>query len=188
MTRSRATWLVALLVLGTSMTGCGRGGDHQMNINLVQAGKVVVEAEKADEMLAPMVLEDVSEASGGKCLVIVEGAGKPGGDRPDGTKYPDLWGRATYTIQVPADGEYVFWGRTWWLDSCGNSVDVAIDEAKPQVFGGDSTFKSWHWVKGPTFELKAGNHRLVVLNREDGVKLDQYLLTTDSAYRPVGTE
>ena len=67
-------------------------------------------------------------------------------------------------------------------------LDVSVDGSRPEVFGGDTSFKEWHWVKGPTFKLSAGKHRIELLNREDGVRLDEFLLTTDGGYRPVGME
>ncbi len=69
---------------------------------------------------------------------------------------------------------------------------MSVDGNRSFSFGQDGTFKCWHWVKGPRrlkqLELKKGVHTLKLMNREDGVRVDQILLTTDRRYVPVGTE
>jgi hypothetical protein len=56
----------------------------------------------------------------------------------------------------------------------------------------DSTYKTWHWVHSPPrlpqLALPAGPCTLTVQNREDGVRIDQLLLTTDRRYIPVDIE
>jgi len=41
---------------------------------------------------------------------------------------------------------------------------------------GDATYKKYHWVKGPKLKLSQGIHYIRVINREDGAKMDQWLL------------
>ncbi len=48
----------------------------------------------------------------------------------------------------------------------------------------DATYQQWHWVRGHKFDLSNGYHRIRFQNREDGAKLDQFLLTTSSRYVP----
>jgi len=76
--------------------------------------------------------------------------------------------------------------------ACGNSVFVKVDEAgKPMAVGNDGTYNAWHWLKVPVpqpYELGAGKHQIIVLNREDGIRLDQLLLTGDLEYVPQGIE
>ena len=62
-----------------------------------------------------------------------------------------------------------------------------VDDGRPQLFNGP-TYDAWLWNKGPALPLAAGRHTLIIRNREDGVKLDQFLLTTDADYRPVAFE
>jgi len=63
-----------------------------------------------------------------------------------------------------------------------------VDNGRPFAFGQDGTYGKWHWVKGMKVTLAAGTHELKVLNREDGAKLDQILLSRNEQYVPVGVE
>lgn len=151
------------------------------------AESVCIEAETAATLAAPVAVADAGSttnapelkgASAGKCLVIPEGAGKP----------PEVQGTATFRLVVRASGEFYLWQRVWWSDSCGNSVTVVVDDGKPYAFGQDGTYKSWHWVRGMKLRLDAGSHELRLENREDGIAIDQLLLTSDLKYVPVGIE
>lgn len=151
------------------------------------AGETIcLEAEAAEVLTPPMRLisvdatnaPEVKEAAGGRCLEIPESAGKP----------PEVGGDARYACQVTAAADFILWIRVWWLDSCGNSLTVVLDDGKPFAFGQDGTYKSWHWVRGMKVYLPAGRHALKIENREDGVKIDQILLTSVPRYVPVGIE
>lgn len=163
------------------------------------AETVCFEAESADVVNPPMIVLPSAatnmpagtnapkamhkDASGGKYLDLPEGAGYP----PKVTA-----GSAVYSFDLKAAGEYVLWFRSWWDDECGNSVTVVIDNGSPFVFGQDSTFKGWHWVPSPKkikqLSLAAGKHTLELKNREDGLAIDQILVTDDHKYVPVGIE
>lgn len=122
-------------------------------------------------------------ASGGAYLEIPQGAGNP----------PQLTaGAAKFLIEVPRPADYILWARVWWEDECGNSFTMRVDNQPAFVFGQDSTVRCWHWVRAPPrlpcLSLSAGEHLLVVSNREDGARIDQILLTADPKYVPVGIE
>lgn len=155
---------------------------------LARAGDIVCfEAETAAAVTRPVTVvtapaapadEPVrKEASGQAYIEIAEGAGKP----------PEVGGDAVWRFSA-GEGEYIFWARVWWLDSCGNSLRIIIDGGRPFLFGQDGTYKSWHWVKGMKVKLTAGTHELKIENREDGVKVDQILLAPDADYVPTGIE
>jgi hypothetical protein len=92
-------------------------------------------------------------------------------------------------FNVSEAGTYVFWGRAWWADSCGNSFYVQIDSGSKYVFGEQGTYKKWTWFKGPKFSLSAGEHTLWVMGREDGALLDKVIfLPSSSRYEPQGME
>lgn len=157
------------------------------------AAPVCFEAEAAAEISAPMVAVSKSDkqdddaclaaASGKAYLAVPEGAGKP----PKVTT-----AKAVIPFEVPRDGEYRLWCRVWWLDECGNSISMNVDEAKPFTFGQDTTYKRWHWVKAPPrlkqLDLEKGTHTLTLHNREDGVRIDQILLTTSRRRIPIDVE
>lgn len=158
---------------------------------VAQAAIITVEAESAAEVEAPMALAtnaapaaDVGHtASGGAWLQIPEGAGNP----------PKLErGFARFEIEVPADGGYYLWARVLWGGECSNSFTLQVDDAAPVLFGEDPTFGTWHWVRYPAsrmakpVQLTAGRHVVVFRNREDGVALDRFILTTEKRFTPVG--
>ncbi len=155
------------------------------------AATVMVEAESAVETEAPMALVtnavaagDVGHAaSGGAWLAIPEKAGNP----------PQLEkGLAKFVVEIPTDGAWYLWARVLWEGECSNSFTIQIDDGSPFIFGEDATFNIWHWVRHPVsrmakpVQLSKGRHAIVFRNREDGVALDQFLLTTEKRHVPVG--
>ena len=128
--------------------------------------------------------------------------------------YPNGIARIPFTIKE--DGEYVLWMRAYWLHGCANSLYFMIDPQKdpvdkdgngtyddeiiPTAFDGGGTYKIWHWVqygahgqnkKPETFKLSAGQHTIVIYNREDGIRLDQILFagySEGNEYYPTGIE
>ncbi len=96
-------------------------------------------------------------------------------------------GNAKFKINVPSSGTYQFWARTWWYDACGNSFFVILDD-KPAVYIEDATYQTWHWVKGPKLQLSAGQHTIRIQNREDGARLDQFMLINNTQYVPTRIE
>ena len=55
--------------------------------------------------------------------------------------------------------------------------------------GNDGTYNAWHWMKSPkSYKLRAGKHKLYILNREDGIKFAQAFITNDKNLVPQGFE
>ena len=156
---------------------------------------VCFEAETAEQVCVPMQVgpdagakpnskwPPAKDGSGGGYLEVPEGKGNP----PKVTT-----GEATCSFLVTHPGAYALWARVWWLDECGNSLTMSLDDNRPFTFGQDATYKRWHWVKAPkslrNLSLAAGKHVLKIKNREDGVRIDQILLSSDKRYVPVGIE
>jgi len=147
---------------------------------VIQAGDTLFfEAEDSSVIKAPVKITEDTTASKGKCLEVTEGAG-------EGSK---AGGSAVYQLILDEDGSYYFWSRVWWLDKCGNSFSVQFDQNPVFVFGNDRTCKSWHWVKSKLkLKFTKGRHQMTVSNREDGIKIDQFLLTKDRKLVPVDIE
>lgn len=136
------------------------------------------EAELANRIEPVMEIWEDPECSGGRAVVIRQGAG--GGQaraKPNGT--------AHYLLEVPRAGRYRAWLRMRWLDECSNSM-VLVPPAGDQLTLTDAVFKRWHWVRSPAFVLAEGVQELVLRNREDGVGVDQLLLTTTAVPPPEG--
>jgi hypothetical protein len=145
--------------------------------------KIVVEAEHYYSIKPSMAVAASEVASGGKYVHIP--LRRPHGENESGP-YDD--GHALYRINVPRAGLYRLWALTHWHDECGNSFFVIVDDTPQSWIGEDGTVQKWHWVKGKTYQLSAGVHTIRFQNREDGAKLDQFMLTTDMRYVPTRIE
>lgn len=174
MKRFRLNWIVYLL--GTLGTYAAQAA----------AVKICFEAESAATREWPMaVLTNGVTGASGAYLEIPEGSGNP----------PKLEaGQASFTFDVPQDGLFTLWCRVWWDGECSNSFTVRVDGQPGFLFGEDATYKTWHWVKYPVsrtvppIKLAKGKHVLAFHNREDGVRLDQVLLSADKRFVPVDRE
>ena len=167
-----------LMLSGAASAGSGRVCLEAETASITEPIEVIAhdpQASSADKVAAA--------ASGGSYLQIAQGKGNP----PDMTN-----GTARLGFHIEEPGRYEFWCRVWWGDECSNSFGMQIDDAAPFTFGQNGTYKRWHWFKGPPrlkqLELAAGEHVLLISNREDGVKLDQVLLVRSRRYVPVGIE
>ncbi|HCE46508.1 MAG TPA: hypothetical protein DET40_23430 [Lentisphaeria bacterium] len=164
---------------------CGTAAFFLMSMYAMADTTVCFEAEDAKEIKVPVKiteLKDKAEAdqvSQGKIIEIEQGAG-------EGSK---VGGSAKYKINLKEDGVYYLWARCWWIDSCGNSFGVKIGDKPEFIMGNDGTYKSWHWIKAKvSIKLDKGVYDLVIDNREDGIKIDQILITSDRKLIPVEIE
>lgn len=163
-------------------------------LTAVATETVCLEAESAATVVAPMRSVDrntappsdvkiLAKASGNGYLEIPQGAGDP----PEQTN-----AMAIVNFSVQKAGEYYLWCRALWYDQCGNSVSMSIDGQKPFTFGQNGTYEVWHWVKSPPrlkqLVLSAGPHKLTIGNREDGIRIDQILFTSNRRLVPVDIE
>lgn len=159
--RTTAGIVIALLVLGVSAAW---------------SADIVVEGESYSSIKPSMAKTADSTASKGYCVEIPL-------RRPHATTEtgPGDDGHAVYKIRVGVAGTYQLWVRAYWHDACGNSFFVLVDSTSVNTktpYVTDQTFRKWHWVAGPTIRLSEGVHTIRFQNREDGAKLDQWMLTT----------
>ena len=136
---------------------------------------ILVNASTATYLVAPFLLKEEAAACGGVALMVTKGSG---------TKTRS--GRAQMKFEAVAAGKYQAWARALWRDSCSNSVCMMTSEREVFDVGNDNTFNSWHWIRAGEFNLVAGINTLTVLEREDGIALDQFLFTRETKYLPVG--
>ena len=151
---------------------------------------IVIEAEDfTGELEHPMTLTEDPDVSGGRYIHVEGGSGKPDGVHPvTGVKYPSRWGAAVYKFTVKTPGTYRVWGRRFWEDGCGNSFTLVVN-GRQAVFGQDGSYDRWQWTLCTvSFDLPSGENTLEVLNREDGVRLDKLILTTNPNFVPQGKE
>jgi len=190
-----AVCLAAMAALGS---GAEKKGQSAFAFAFEDEGRILLNPTNAAKVEAPMVLTADKKASGGKCLLVPDGPGdkeiNPGWD-PTKEKEPTGKGFAVFKFNVPKDGKYYLWARANWHSGCANSVWVRFDGGTPHKLGDDGTYRRWHWVmfisrRHPTFRLKKGEHTLMIVNREDGTRIDQIILTPKGPkdYIPVGVE
>lgn len=100
-------------------------------------------------------------------------------------------GRVDYPLLIPRDGEYRLWARAWWMDKCGNSFNAWFDHADTTKFndadGIKGPYRRWGWfARSMAVRLTAGVHTLHVQAREDGIRIDQFMLVPDGERPPEG--
>jgi hypothetical protein len=100
-----------------------------------------------------------------------------------------------FSIQFATPGSYYVWARAWAADGSANSLHSGLDGAASAEADrlSTSTFGAWTWFRttldGADARLTvgaSGAHTLNVWMREDGLRLDRLLLTTDASFIPSG--
>jgi M6 family metalloprotease-like protein len=108
-------------------------------------------------------------------------------------------GLASYTFSVPQAGNYVIWCRVlatnWDADSCS----VSMDGGTELVYDAAENIQSstWQWTRvigrlesqgvnlNPRiFNLTTGSHTLAIRGREAHLKLDRFIITSDTHFVP----
>ncbi len=174
-------------------------------INMAMAGdvEIALEAELADEILAPMVIAvpadvgdhdgiEPNEPSNGK-FVWAPGAPVIGG--PNGNK-----GSVKFIINLPEEDTYAVWAWVVAWDGNSDSFFVTWEPADPKENPqqtGNNDFRwsigngnSWHWDRVEAWkaddthtdrewELPAGETILTIWTREDATMLDCLFITSD---------
>jgi hypothetical protein len=136
---------------------------------------IAVDLAEAARVEPPFMLTADGGAAGGLAVVL-----------PKDVRTAERTGRVRVPVRAPAGGEYAVWLRVRWRDECSNSISVQVGAEPERDVGNDVVFGAWHWVAAGVFTLKEGENALVLREREDGVALDQVLLTRDAAFQPTG--
>jgi subtilisin family serine protease len=163
---------------------------------LEQAGMVVMEAERADAVIS----------RGGKSWTpVTDRAGYTGSglmfNNPDtgvqiDTGYATTSPEMQYRVQFTTTGTYYVWLRAWANDTSDNSVNVGLNGQASTTADRISvgTYGAWAWVRttmdGPVATLAvpgAGIQTINVWMREDGLRIDRILLTTNASFVPTGS-
>jgi hypothetical protein len=108
---------------------------------------------------------------------------------PPADKLP---GKAVYEFEVHRDDTYYLDLRARWVNTCGNSVWVKIDNGdyciiKDQFGEITKSSYSWEWhqvVQGNEpkgFALKPGRHKLTMSVRQNGPALHRWVITTEAS-------
>ncbi len=104
--------------------------------------------------------------------------------------------KATFTVLIPTDGEYMAWFRTRYTDDQANSWWLSINGGDGIRISNGDAFGSWHW-EGSMSEggvslgaLSAGDHTLVITVREPAADnvLDIICITSDHSFTPTDAD
>lgn len=134
---------------------------------------------------APMeIYSDEPQAGGGQYVAAKAGTVT---NNPDTLTSPS----AQYTFSVPAAGNYAVWARVKAADGGTHSFYFALNPGAGTAYTLKSTYPnygSWVWLKlNGAAALSAGNNVLAIHYRQALCKIDQFLVTDDSAFVPSGS-
>jgi hypothetical protein len=153
----------------------------------------VIEAESG-VLTGPFEIRDDPNASGGQYIIVPNGSIPNSNDKP--VSYGNGW--AVYTLDIPADGDYViaFLGLnevagdnddSFWVNIPGAIHNDAVQHPEGlgwlqnnNIFDGPQDSIVWDLVRDDyddvtdpvVFTLTAGPHELQISHREDGTGLD----------------
>jgi hypothetical protein len=171
------TSLLIFLLLLLLLVGCGpqlvpmQGQVAESAETLPDDAQLIVLAKSA-EVKEPFVLRREPGAVGGHALALPRGVRKAG--------------EASISVTA-APGEHQLWLRSRWRDSCGNSVSLTIDNADERTVGQDGAYGIWHWVHAGVLNAKGEPQLITFHGREDGIAIDELLLTPQADFHPRGT-
>ena len=176
--------IFSLLILTTFVCGI---------VGLSAEVEIALEAELAQEIVEPMIIDDGKHAKGasdGK-FIWMEGEPVAGGGGA---------GHADFIFNIPEPGKYALWGHVIAWDGNSDSFWVTWEPADPkenaqatqntQFRWGVGQGAQWHWdrinhwLDGGTFDRewkfnKAGETLLRIAVREDATMLDAIFVTTN---------
>jgi hypothetical protein len=152
-------------------------------------GQLVIEAERG----IPITENDQTWLAQ-TTLNSYIGAGYVNAFPDTGRVYTTTGPELRYRISFTTTGTYHLWLRGYAPDGAGDSVYVTLDEQPVVPLTGFAP-RQWDWATKRSDEqgipvtievVETGLHTLSVQMREDGLRLDRILLTTDSGYNPTG--
>ncbi len=147
--------------------------------------KLWLEAEDGN-IYAPMQIAEDQEASAGLFTQVPNGQGNFYSPSENS-------GQIVHTFSVPAEGDYIIWGRLIAKDGGDNSFFVSIDDQEFATWHTPTT-PTWIWdqvrdrgsVEAVIYHLTPGDHVLSILQREDGSQIDKIMVTNALDYVPEG--
>jgi hypothetical protein len=154
------------------------------------AAYLYVEAESgAGASTAPMTVVSDASASGGQCIW----SGTSGSNAAVPAD-----GHVTFAFSAPAAGTYKVWGRflvgpsTTSDDSLWIRIDSGVwilwNDIYPRIgnagYGWDAEHDDANMDAPVTRTLTSGSHTLEIAYRENGLKMDRFLVTNDLTFTP----
>lgn len=94
----------------------------------------------------------------------------------------DDGGKLIFKFTAPKAGVYTLYALAYWIDGGSNSFFVRMDTSAYRKLGNDGDMEKWITVRGPTFTVDAGEHRLTIREREPGARLRSLFLVPVDAF------
>jgi hypothetical protein len=151
-------------------------------------GQVVVEAETAQQVIARgddswTLSNDIPKFDGAGFAI----AGPDNGDSAS-TDYATTSPQLRFTINVDTPGTYTLWLRVYSHSGGSDSIYYGLDGVGLTDSSGQNGIRpgAWRWVKGsvPVVISSSGRHVIDVWMREDGLRFDRFVLTSDPDFTP----
>ncbi len=170
--RARGLWRAAASV-GLALLAAALG-------SAPAAAELVFEAELCRELTFPWRPVRAEGAAAGLALSVPEGAGS--------SEAFSLGreGRARFDLPAEAGGERELWVRVYWNGNCSNSLFVSCPPEWRLLTVDSYRMRTWHWLKVPDLRLPPDATSVDLVNREDGVWVDQICVRPPDQPAPVG--
>lgn len=207
----KLTWhlLAIATCLVVNFSSCAQNSEISVEpvpafINIEVEAESFVSQSKSE--LRKWVLQDDNTASGGRYIQILPDTRVTHDDKlirgENFTNDPGTVAIVSYNVEIPKAGRYYVWSRALSIGSEDNGVHVGIDGAWPltgaRLQWCDGKKKWWYESKQRTKEEHCGVPYLIYLDipttgkhqiqfsmREDGFRMDKFLLTTNKDFKPL---
>ena len=136
---------------------------------------LILSASDDAEVVAPFQIHDEPGAVGGVAAFL-----------PKGSRTEAHSGKVLFKIEAREAGTYHAFVHAKWRDTCSNSCALKVNQGTEITVGNDDVFSVWHWVPAGKHKIDSGPGTVALVEREDGIYVDQILFTKDAAYVPSG--
>jgi hypothetical protein len=159
-----------------SSTTSTSSGTSSASASTTESVNAEIEAEDGI-MGGPMERASDNGASSGMYIWVRNGGGSGGS--------------AKYSFEVSKAGKYIIWGRVLAPNGNDDSFFVSIDGGTPSTWKIQNS-NTWLWdevnhqgsANPVVYNLSTGKHTLLIEQREDGTKLDEFIITDDLNFKP----
>jgi hypothetical protein len=162
--------------------------------SMAHATDIFLEAEHFDglggernaSITSPLLIKDDNLASDGSYIEVL------GGNNSTGSM-PATEGVSTLVFDQPdASAQFTIWARVIAPSTADDSFWLKMDGGSPINWNNIPQGTAWHWVQikadgaasAAKFTLSQGSHTLKIAFREDGTKLDQFIITSNASFNP----
>jgi hypothetical protein len=180
----------AVFVGGLMLGGLGASGAaHATDIFVEAEAALVGDLDTDNRITSPLLIKDDAQASDGSYIEVLAG-------NDSKTTMPAVEGVAKLVFENPGSAAtFTIWARVIAPTDGDDSFWLKMDNGSAIKWNGMPLGNTWHWVQVKAdgvstpaqFSLATGSHTLKVAYREDGTKLDAFIITSNSSFNPNAT-